>query len=166
MKSKKLIYIIIAIVIVSGGIITINRFIDRFYIGNNRKSIYTDNSKIVALNDNYSYLYKRGINEKGYTNMSFKFSGMETIWEISSKNDSTINIEFDSKIESGKFKVVLIDPNDNVIKILEQSQEGRSKFDIKKGNSRIKVIGSDCKGKLKINITTNEEEDIDIVDVY
>lgn len=166
MKSKKLIYIIISIVIVLGGIITINRFMDRFYTGVNRKSIYTDNSKIVALNDNYSYLYKRGINEKGYTNMSFKFSGMDTIWEISSKKDSTINIEFDSKIESGKFKVVLIDENNNVIKILEQSQEGSSKFNIKKGNSRIKIIGSDCKGELKMNITANKEENMDVVDIY
>lgn len=60
MSNKKLVYFIVPIIIVSGIVITINRFLDKFYFYNNEKCIYNDNSKIVSINDNYSYLEKEG----------------------------------------------------------------------------------------------------------
>lgn len=50
---------------------------------------------------------------------------MDTIWQVISNNDTEINIKYSSNIESGKFKVVLIDPYNNVINILEQTELGK-----------------------------------------
>lgn len=164
MSNKKLVYFIIPIIIVSGIVITINRFLDKFYFYNNEKCIYNDNSKIVSINDNYSYLEKRGINENSNTDITFKFTGMDTIWQVISNNDTEINIKYSSNIESGKFKVVLIDPYNNVINILEQTELGEGTYDIKKGTSRIKIVGSVTTGNLEMDLTIREDENgVDIV---
>ncbi|WP_291651286.1 hypothetical protein [Clostridium sp.] len=166
MSNKKLVYFIGPIIIVSGIVITINRFLDKFYFENNENCIYNDNSKIVSINDNHSYLEKKGINENSSTDITFKFTGMDTIWQVMSGNDTEITIKYSSNIESGKFKVVLIDPNNNIINILEQTQLGEGKYTIKKGTSRIKIVGSETTGNLEMDISIREDENrVDIVPI-
>lgn len=166
MMSKKLIYFMVPIIIVLGMDITINRFRDRFYLENNKKCIYNNDSKIASKIDNNSYLEKKGINENCRTDLSFKFTGMDTIWHVISNEDTEINLMYNSNIESGKFKVVLIDPYNNVTNVLEQSESSGSTHNIKKGVSRIKIVGSETKGNLEMIISINENENgVDIVAV-
>ncbi|WP_157453633.1 hypothetical protein [Clostridium sartagoforme] len=89
---------------------------------------------------------------------------MDTIWSIISENDAMISINFSSDIELGTFKVVLIDPNNNITNILEQSQEGTEVYKVKKGNNRIKIVAKEAKGKLKLDITPEKDGlEIDII---
>ncbi|EOR25877.1 hypothetical protein A500_09485 [Clostridium sartagoforme AAU1] len=75
-----------------------------------------------------------------------------------------ISINFSSDIELGTFKVVLIDPNNNITNILEQSQEGTEVYKVKKGNNRIKIVAKEAKGKLKLDITPEKDGlEIDII---
>ncbi|MDI9216471.1 MULTISPECIES: hypothetical protein [Clostridium] len=164
MSNKRLFYFIVPIIIVSGIGITINRFLDKFYLENNEKCIYNDNSKIVLINDNYSYLDKKGINENSNTDIYFKFTGMDTIWQVISNHDAEIHIKYNSNIESGKFKVVLIDSDNNITNILEQSQLGDSTYSVKKGINRIKIVGSRTTGNLKMDISIRKDENgVDVV---
>ncbi len=164
MRFRKMIYIIIPIIILEGAVITLNKSLEKFCFGHNKKNIYTNNSKISSDNDNFSYIYKKGTNENGKTNICFKFTGMDTIWSIISEDDAMISINFSSNIELGSFKVVLIDPHNNITKILEQSQEGTEVYKVKKGNNRIKIVAREAKGKLKLHITPERDElEIDII---
>jgi len=82
---------------------------------------------------------------------------MDTIWKLETSQDTSVNIEYTSEISSGKFKVVLINPDDEVINILEQSTSGNRDVNLINGKSRIKIVGNNARGKLQLSISSNKD---------
>lgn len=117
-----------------------------------QKSIYSDNSKIVQSGDSYSF--KTRIGNQIDNNMDVQFSvfnGMQTIWTIDIKQNSKMKINYISKIDSGKFKVVLVTPDKKIINILENSKESSDILDIPPGKNIVKIIGYNAKGNIKMD---------------
>lgn len=124
-----------------------------------QKSMYDDDKKIAAAEDSFSFLVREGNTTQEETKISFKsFDGTETIWYIEAKEDSIVQIKYESEISSGRFKTVLIAPDNKVINIFEKTKESEGKSQgqverkVQKGESRIKIVGNGAKGKLTLNI--------------
>lgn len=118
-----------------------------------QKSIYGQNSFIAKQGDSYTYKNNIGKTTKDELDRTFeRFYGMETIWTIDANEEDTLNVEFDSKVENGEFKIVFIDAENKVSKIFEGSNKGTAEIRIQKGKSRIKVVGKDAKGEIKLRI--------------
>lgn len=66
---------------------------------------------------------------------------METLFELDIESDTTIKIEYDSKVSSRKFKIVIIKSNDKIIKVIEGTQKGSVDVEVLKGRNRIKIVG-------------------------
>lgn len=161
MKSRKsLVIAIISLLILGAIIINLNPIIKALYVGSYQRTLYNDNSKIIAEGDSYSFLNKTGINENNETNLEFRFTGMDTIWELDASKDTVIKIDYKSEILEGKFKVVLIEPTDKIINIIEQSATGNKEISIIKGKSRIKMVGDDAKGKLQWTMLSSNDVNI------
>ena len=72
------------------------------------KKLYNNNSQIVLNTDNYSILKKSGKITKDNIDINFEFSGTDTIIEIDALKETKVKLDINSKIENGKFKIVLI----------------------------------------------------------
>ena len=155
-KNPKLIAGLLMFVIII-GLINIIPLIQDQYIGKNQKYIYNDDLKIMDQGDSYSFSYKEGICEGNTVDLKFKFTGSNTLWDIETNNEAVINIDYSANISDGKFKVILITPENEIINVLEQSDSGKKEIKLKNGTSRIKMVALDAKGSLILNIEDNEQ---------
>lgn len=145
-KKKNLIIIVIVIISILGGFI--------FTIGSYQKSIYEDNSKIISKFDSSFYLNQVSNKIGGVLKSKFRFTGMDTVYKLNAKEDGTISVNYNVNITSGKFKIVLISPDNEVITILEGSGEGNKEILLTNGKSRLKLVGNNAKGNIEISINT------------
>jgi hypothetical protein len=119
-----------------------------------QKSVYNDDSKLIKQADSYSYKSRVGSTTSEKSEIKFgSFFGMDTLWSIEAKEEAVVTLEYDIKIEKGDFKVVLIGPDNKVITIVDKGNSGKQELRLQKGNSRIKIVGKDAKGQVKINIS-------------
>ena len=122
-----------------------------------QESIYSDESKIINEADSYSYLTRTGTTKDNKSTVRFKtFNGMETIWTINTEEEGTLTIEYNTVIKQGKFKLVLIDPNNDVQTIIEQPGSGTASIEMKKGKSRIKIVGLDAQGEIQAILSASK----------
>lgn len=132
-----------------------NIFVSLSYTDKTKRDIFDNDDKITSQWDSYSYLYCAGENKDSETDLAFRFTGMDTIWKITSENNVDILMKYDSQISHGNFKVVLIDTDGKIINLSEQSMVGEKIVTLKKGENRIKIVGKDAKGQFKLKIESN-----------
>lgn len=82
--------------------------------------------------------------------------GTITMCYITAKEESDIVINFESNIEEGDLKVVLIGADDEIIDILEGTSKDSKTIAVKEGESRIDIIAEATKGKVDINIEADK----------
>jgi subtilisin-like proprotein convertase family protein len=122
-----------------------------------QKSLYKDDSKIASQADSYSFRNRLGSASSGKASVKFgTFFGMDTLLAIEASQESTASLEVDVKINSGDFKVVLISPDNKVTTIAEGTKSGLQELKLQKGKSRIKIVGNNAKGEVKLNIKDND----------
>lgn len=118
-----------------------------------QKSIYTDNAKIGRDIDSYSYKNSSSNSKDLEINKKFgSFTGMETVWIIDAKEETTVDIEFSSKLTSGLFKTVLVAPHSEVTNVFEQQKSGKATLQVQRGKNRIKIIGKEAVGEVSLSI--------------
>lgn len=113
----------------------------------NMNKIYSDNKKIASEDDSYT-LNKSVTNlENGTFTGSFKLSGSLTLWSYDSDKDDNLQVPYNLSVKSGKAKLVLITPDNEVVDLVENSKNAAISEDttinvpLKKGNNRIRLIG-------------------------
>lgn len=156
MRNKKILTITITVIIVSIIIIGAVSFFISNYGGNYKKNIYGDNSKIITEYDTYSYNRQVCNNTDGKLKSKFRFTGMDTIYKLDSEDGGVASIKYNVNITSGKFKIVLINPNDEITTVIEGTGEGTKDIELSSGESRIKLVGKDAKGEIEIDIDSND----------
>jgi uncharacterized protein YxeA len=149
--KKGIMALIVILVIVSG------LFFQIMFSNTTYDDIYDNNNKITSIADSYAYRNRIGKNKNNETNLSFQLSGMETLWEIKSDNESSILVDYFSQIQKGKLKLVIIQPDDSVQTIFEGSGEEKVEVLLKKGSNRIKVVGKNAKGEINFKILASDD---------
>ncbi|MGL4731398.1 MAG: lipoprotein [Clostridium sp.] len=163
-NKKNLIMTIVTVVIVITGIIGVSGYVINNYAGNYQKSIYENDSKIIEKSDSYSYFNQVRSNIDGTLKSKFKFTGMDTIYNLNTKDGGTISINYNANIISGKFKLVLINPDDEVTTIVEGTGKGTKKISLGNGESRLKLVGKNAKGDIKLSIDAKDDIEIEYLD--
>ncbi len=137
--TKKIVLGIISISIGLSGCIQLS--MDRM--------IFDDDEKIIREADTYSYITRNGSVEDLKTSLDVKgFYGTDTIYQFEEPGELTISLNIE--LQSGRFKVVLIDPNQH-IRILSQSQT----VVLDEGKYRIKLVGENAYAKVDIELLWN-----------
>lgn len=122
-----------------------------------QKSIYNSDSRIAKDGDSFTFLVSKENTTNEESNLEFKgFDGDETIWTINAKEEGTVHIKFKSEIKSGKFKVVLISPDNKVTNIFEEGKDYKDEVKVKKGKNRIKIVGSNAKGSIDMSLKADK----------
>lgn len=127
-------------------------------VSQNKKNIYNNNDKIVQEGDSFSYRTRidtEDSNDKIDVKYS-SFSGTETIWALESKEDGEIIFKYNSTVNSGDFKAVLINPKKEIEIILIGNQQGDKVVKLAKGKYIFKIVGRNAKGEIKISSNKNQ----------
>lgn len=127
-----------------------------------QEKMYDDSSKIIKSGDSYTF-YTCTSTWDSNKEMSMKFgsfSGTDTIWSFDVKKDTEVTFNYESNIDDGEFKVVLINPNKEIENILEGTVKDKNTIKVSKGEYRIKFVGKKAKGKINISIEDNKYIDI------
>ncbi|AJA46586.1 hypothetical protein CPAST_c04860 [Clostridium pasteurianum DSM 525 = ATCC 6013] len=124
-------------------------------LDNQQKSIYDDNSKIVTSSDSFNETDAKKSNSNGKIEENFgDFYGIRTLANItSSGDDGYVIINYSSNIINGKFKLVLVTPDNNVKEIQDTKSDKGEKIELKKGTTKIRIVGKDAKGEYRFKIT-------------
>jgi hypothetical protein len=87
--------------------------------------LYDRDKEIAKEGDSYTFVGRIGNENKELIEFSFKkFSGVQTQWLIEAKENSEIELKYDTKIEKGDFKIVFVTPKQEVNIVAEQTDKG------------------------------------------
>lgn len=131
-------------------------------VGYEKKNMYDDNEKIVQEGDSYTYINRIGTgNSDDKIDVKYSgFYGIDTIWSLELKEDGEITFNYDSTVNSGDFKAVLINPQKEIENIFEGTDQGEKTIKLTKGKYRFKIVGRKAEGKVKISINKNQNVEI------
>lgn len=120
------------------------------------EELYNDDSLIAGSKDKHFYLVSISNGKDGELKQSFEsFSGKDTIFEISSDDEGSVKLDYDIDIDMGKFKIVLIYPDNRVEEIVKDN-EGTEELSVSQGKSKICILGVEAKGKIELDLHTAE----------
>ncbi|WP_147532992.1 hypothetical protein [Bacillus marasmi] len=126
-----------------------------FGCGTDKGEIYDSDLEIAKEGDSYTFVGRIGNQRKNQVDFRFKkFSGMQSQWLIEAKENSEIKLRYDTEIEKGDFKIVLVTPKQEVTNIAQNTSKGNYKVKTSKGKYRIKIVGRNAKGKIKMDLET------------
>ncbi len=129
------------------ALFAITLFLTACSLGNNN-SVYDSNNKIVNLTDEKTYeVYDGGVEDENALLRFEGFKGIDTLFVFSGEESVTITVY--QNVLEGKFKVVLIDPYDQVIELHETVT-----LSCLEGQYRVKVVGEDASGTISVSVTS------------
>jgi hypothetical protein len=136
------------------------------FINNRVKSVtlsnvYDNVEKIAQEDDKYTFwtkaIFDQSDGKTGEFHLKYSdLSGDETFWVISSKENGSITFNYESTVNSGNFKVVLVNPDKKVENILEGTNKGNETIKLTGGEYRLKVVGRNTSGDIKFLITESK----------
>lgn len=119
-------------------------------IDEDKETIYDDDQRIAQEGDSFSFYQRTGETDEKHVDIKYnRFYGVQTLWVIKTKDQSEINLNYNSQVNNGKFKVVLITPEREVINIAEQNRKGSFKVAVSKGKYSLKIVGNNANGAIR-----------------
>lgn len=129
-------------------------------------AIYDNDEKIASTTNSYNLIgIEQTLVKEQFTASVNKMEGMDTIWTFESEEDKVVDITYKINVSSGKMKLVLINPEDEVVTIAEYNSEMsepvQSTMNIGKGSNRIKIVAAkDTKFDINISISEGEFDEL------
>lgn len=124
----------------------------------NKKNMYNNNDKIVQEDNNYTYItFGSNIKNNEIEVKYIGFSGIDTICFLEAREDTEITFNYDSTVNKGKFKAVLVNPKNEVENILEGSEQSSKIIKLTKGKYSFRNVGANADGKIKISVSSNSD---------
>lgn len=123
-----------------------------------KQNIFADEDALVQEADSYTYANRLGGGEtQDQLDLEYSgFSGMETIWTFDVEDAGQISLEFDSTVDNGDFKVVLITPDKEIEEVLNGAQQGETTIALAQGKTILRLVGRDAGGHILLSITDNQ----------
>ncbi len=115
------------------------------------------------------YSLENDINSKNAYSFDFKkFDGKWSLMEFTSSKGNKININDNTKINKGKFYIVILDSQYNIIaKKNESNQNGNINFTTPKdGKYLIRIVGAKASGKFDVSVNSDKNIDISHIDFF
>lgn len=124
----------------------------------NKVNMYNNNDEIVHEDNNYTYVIcERNIKNNEIEMKYSGFCGVDTICFLEVKEDTEITLDYDSTVDNGKFKAVLISPKSELETILEGTEQSSKTIKLTKGKYKFRNVGANAEGKVKISVNSNSD---------
>lgn len=117
------------------------------------KSSYDNNQAISQEWDTHEYRYYDQSSPDHNLDLKFEsFNGYDTFYRINSNQPKKISVKYDTNVDNGRFKIVIVSPQQRLTKIAEGSGQGNKTITLEPGESRIKIVGDNAAGTVKMMI--------------
>lgn len=169
--NKLIIALILIIILIIGVGVELGVAIYKNLYFNINSSNIDSNSYLTSKYDSQSsFYYKENYENTGnFENFDFKkFNGIWSLIEFTSTKNNKITIEDNTKITKGKFYLVILDSNYNIIaKKDESTEKGNINFITPKdGKYLIRIAEKDSSGTFNIKINASNTIDISRKDLF
>ncbi len=161
-RNKLIILCLVGIVVVSGIGIMMYK---------NSSSYISSDSYLASRNEEQRSFYNHQNQNNTKDGESFEFSGFKGKWslmEFNSDKGNKITINDNTKISKGKFYVVVLDSDYNIIsKKNETEDKGNMNFTTpKSGKYLIRIVGKDASGNFNLKISANNNINVSHKDFF
>ncbi|MEG0550671.1 MAG: hypothetical protein RR554_05895 [Vagococcus sp.] len=113
---------------------------------------YDDQERGLNLQDAFEYDYKKKeIFTSNKLDAKVKFSGIDTLWELDCQKNDELVIAYKTENKTGKFKVLLVKPDQEMELIVENTETGTSTLEIPKGKNYIRIVGSQSEADIEMS---------------
>lgn len=104
--------------------------------------------------DSYRYVLSIDNGSTNTTlNRAFKgFHGKDTIWKLSASEATQISVEVSATVTDGRFKILLIRPDQSITSLLEGNGTEHVDVELKEGTSRIILVGEESEGSCEVTV--------------
>lgn len=120
----------------------------------NKDDYYDDPDKIFRNSPKSRYYMVTYATDGVLEILSFEtYNGVDEIYSIDSEGAGKLIMDYSSTCKKGKFKGVLVNPDNEIQTIFENDSSGHIEIDLKKGRSWIKLVGYNAGGKFETVVT-------------
>lgn len=129
--------------------------------GDITSAIYNNDKKLAETSDSWSLFNNNQSIENNEFNGTYELSGCGTIWRYSSDEQFDLQVPYNLTVNSGKAKLILITPDNEVKTLVENTSKSPVKYEstftlpIEKGLNRIKLVGSK-KANIQVQLKIDE----------
>lgn len=118
------------------------------------KISYDGQDFLTSSVDSYRYVLSMDTGSTNTTlNRDFKgFHGKDTIWKLSASEATQIPIEVSATVTDGRFKILLIGPDQSITTLLEGDGTEHVDVELKEGTSRIILVGEESEGSCEVTV--------------
>lgn len=117
-----------------------------------KQSIYDDSALIVSEADSYSYFARDVLISDNSLDLKYSgFSGKETFFDLAVEGQGEMYFHARSTLESGQFKVCLIDPFGNIDTLISGSCDASVARSVYEGHYRVVFLGRSARGKISFS---------------
>lgn len=116
---------------------------------------YYDDAKLKSEAGSYSYTERLGNIGRNEANLKFDFSGNDVLWEMEVDRDCIMSGNYDIVISKGNFKIISVSSPAEITKVWEMEvgdNYGNLSIPLKKGMNRIKIVGKQARGTMKLRL--------------
>ncbi|MFC3748318.1 hypothetical protein [Paenibacillus sp. GCM10012306] len=125
---------------------------------NNQEKIFNDNKRLMDSGDSYTFSSKTGKITEDHAEIKFSgFSGVYTVWSITSDADVTTKININGNAKDDKFKIIQVNEYKELITLWNGEGATELTISIPKGSSAIKWAGKHASGKVMMELETKSE---------
>jgi len=160
-KRSNLIFLCLIVIIIAGGITLYKNHFPNI-----------DSNNYLSSNDESERSFDHHGNDEGGENSKRfdfkKFDGKWSLMQFTSNKGNNINIKDNTKISKGKFYIVVLDSEYNIIaKKNELNQNGNINFTTPKdGKYAIRIVGANASGNFNISVNASNNIDISHIDFF
>ncbi|EJO5347782.1 hypothetical protein NRP93_001874 [Clostridium botulinum] len=160
-RTKLIILCLVFIIIAASRAVYKNYFVN---IGSNNYLSTRDESR-----KRFVYYDGDGSSDENASKFDFKgFNGKWSLMKFTSSKGNKINIKDNTKITKGKFFIVVLDSQYNIV---TKKDETNQKGDInlttpKDGKYLIRIVGLNASGKFDISVNSDKNIDISHIDFF
>lgn len=151
----KLIFIGVCLLSVS-GCSRIKRYQHNFY----------DDPEMISQNgDSYSFAVRIGNLINDQLSVSFEgFTGKQTLWQLTTEKATKLVLDYEITVDDGKFKLCLIDPEQQVTVLVEGAEDTQQTITLKPGVNYLAIVGYDSAGEIGLALKPNKQVQIEAVE--
>ncbi len=130
------------------------------------KNTYDNNEKIAKTRVESEYYKSSGYLKGNVVDIDIYFTGIETLWEINSQKEESINLDTKMEMKDSKFKLVVVNSNKKVTNLAEGNFKGKIEVPLTKGKNEIKMVGKNSNGKLFAELEEKDGIQIEEVNLF
>lgn len=133
--------------------------------GDDKGKLFQDVERQKDSGDSYSFVNSESEITAESADCKFsRFSGIYTVWEITSTAEAETKLRISGSTKADKFKIIQVDENKELTVLWEGGEEKELDLKLPQGKSAIKFVGNKGSGKVHMDLEPQTGMEVNVTD--